>query len=339
MPFIIVRQDIIHMGVDAIVNAANTDLRAGGGVCGAIFNAAGKDELRAACKKLAPIQTGEAVVTPGFGLHAKYIIHTAGPIYRDGNHGEEAALRACYINSLKRAAEHGCESVAFPLISSGIYGYPKADALRVANSAILEFLAEHEITVYLAVFDKAAFTLSETMLGEVESFIDQHYVDARSFADRGRRVFEDEHDVEEYYIITSNNLMSDYQAFNSHSEGLEGLVKNLDEPFSVTLLRLIDAKGLTDAQVYKRANLDRKLFSKIRTVKEYTPSKKTAIAFALALELTLGETTDLLKRAGYALSHSSKFDVIIEYFIRCEMYDIFAINEVLFRYDQPLLGG
>jgi len=161
MPFTIVRQDITKMDVDAIVNAANTALQMGGGVCGAIFNAAGAADLEAACDKLAPIQTGEAVITPGFRLPAKYVVHTAGPIYRDGKQGEEAQLRACYRNSLKRAVENDCESVAFPLISSGIYGYPKEEALRVAIDEIqkfLEQLEEHDLNVYLAVLDKAALT-------------------------------------------------------------------------------------------------------------------------------------------------------------------------------------
>jgi O-acetyl-ADP-ribose deacetylase (regulator of RNase III) len=153
MPLSIVRQDITKLRVDAIVNAANTGLARGGGVCGAIFEAAGAREMEAACDKLAPIKTGEAVVTPGFALLAKYVIHAAGPVYRGGNHGEEAMLRAAYTNALKRAVENGCESVAFPLISSGIYGYPKDEALRVATAAIQDFLLEHDIAVSLVVFE------------------------------------------------------------------------------------------------------------------------------------------------------------------------------------------
>jgi O-acetyl-ADP-ribose deacetylase (regulator of RNase III) len=177
MPFTIVRQDITKMKVDAIVNAANTALQMGGRVCGAIFKAAGAADLQAACDKLAPIQTGEAVITPGFRLSAKYVIHTAGPVYRDGKSGEEAQLRACCLNSLKRVVENACESAAFPLISSGIYGYPKDEALRVATTAIREFLEEHDLDVVLAVFDKASFVVSGHLLGEVESYIDEHYVD------------------------------------------------------------------------------------------------------------------------------------------------------------------
>lgn len=336
MPFTIVRQDLTKMKVHAIVNAANTALQMGGGVCGAIFKAAGASELQAACKKLAPIQTGDAVVTPGFGLPAKFVVHTAGPVYRGGKKGEEEQLRLCYINSLKRAVENKCESIAFPLISSGIYGYPKDEALRVATEAIQDFLGEHELEVYLAVFDKAAFTVSEKLLGKVESYIDEHYVAEQKFT--RRELLNVEIEALEEADLISYNVPSPMQA-PTVGEGIDELVGSLDEPFSETLLRLIDAKGKTDVEVYKRANLDRKLFSKIRTGKGYTPSKRTAIALAVALQLSLDETDDLLERAGYALSHSQKFDVIVEYFIVSGKYDIFEINEVLFKYDQPLLGG
>lgn len=329
MPFTIIRQDITKMKVDAIVNAANTALQMGGGVCGAIFNAAGSSDLQAACDKLAPIQTGEAVITPGFRLPAKYIIHTPGPVYHGGKSGEEAQLRACYRNSLKLAVANGCESVAFPLISSGIYSYPKDKALRVAISVIQEFLSDHDLDIYLTVFDKAAFAISETLLGQVESYIDEHYVDEHRDYQHEYHLLE----VEKALIFPAPLPSS------TKASGLDDLVDNLDDPFSDALLRLIDAKGKTDVEVYKRANLDRKLFSKIRTGKGYTPSKRTALALAVALELSLTETDDLLKRAGYALSHSQMLDVIVEYFIVNGKYDIFEINEVLFGYDQPLLGG
>lgn len=336
MPFTIVRQDITKMKVHAIVNAANTELQMGGGVCGAIFKAAGESELQAACDKLAPIKTGDAVITPGFRLSAKHIIHAAGPVYRGGKSSEEEQLRLCYINSLKRAVENKCKSIAFPLISSGIYGYPKDEALRVATGAIQEFLIDHELEVYLAVFDKAAFTVSEKLIGEVESYIDEHYVAEHKFT--RRELLDVEIEALEEADLISYNTSSPMQAPTVGSS-IDDLVGSLDEPFSETLLRLIDAKGKTDVEVYKRANLDPKLFSKIRTGKGYTPSKRTAIALAVALELSLDETDDLLERAGYALSHSQKFDVIVEYFIVSRKYDIFEINEVLFRYDQPLLGG
>jgi O-acetyl-ADP-ribose deacetylase (regulator of RNase III) len=332
MPFTIVRQDITKMKVDAIVNAANTELQMGGGVCGAIFKAAGATQLQAACDKLAPIKTGEAVITPGFNLPAKYVIHAAGPVFRGGKSREEEQLRSCYLNSLKRAMENNCGSIAFPLISSGIYGYPKDEALRVATAAMHDFLKEHDLGIYLAVFDKAAFAVSQKLLGEVASYIDEHYAKEHEDRQRGRKLL----DIE---CEALNAPATDEAKAAVPIAGLDDLIDNLDESFSQTLLRLIDAKGKTDVEVYKRANLDRKLFSKIRTGKGYTPSKRTAIALAVALELNLKETEDLLRRAGYTLSHSYKFDVIVEYFIINGKYDIFEMNEVLFQYDQPLLGG
>ena len=336
MPFTIIRQDITKMKVDAIVNAANTDLQMGGGVCGAIFKAAGAKELQAACDKIAPIQTGEAVITPGFALQVKYIIHAAGPVYHPWKAEQcRQDLRFAYINSLRIAKENRCESIAFPLISSGIYGYPKEEALRVASAAIQEFLSDHEFDVYLAVFDMASFTVSEKLLGEVKSYIDEHYVTAIPMARRELT------DAEWSKLHETAKAIKFDQPMMQAPPGdriLDSMINKLDEPFSTMLLRLIDAKGMTDVEVYKRANIDRKLFSKIRTGKGYTPSKRTALALAAALKLNLNETNDLLKRAGYSLSHSQKFDVIVEYFIISGHYDIFEINEVLFQYEQPLLG-
>ncbi len=343
MPFKIIRQDITKMKVDAIVNAANTDLKMGAGVCGAIFNAAGAAQLQAACDKLAPIKTGEAAITAGLGLPAKFIIHAAGPVYRDWNKKQnEQHLRAAYINSLNAAVENNCESIAFPLISSGIYGYPKDEALQVATSAIQDFLIDNDIDVTLVVFDKTAFTVSRELLGAVESYINEHYVNTHQI--KARQLLDVEHqaiyEADESVNQYSKPIFRDMLARPVGAPAsLDDLVGNLDEPFSQMLLRLIDAKGMTDVEVYKRANLDRKLFSKIRNSKGYMPSKRTAIALAVALKLSLEETDNLLERAGYALSHAVKFDVIVEYFIANGKYDVFEINEVLFEYDQPLLGG
>jgi O-acetyl-ADP-ribose deacetylase (regulator of RNase III) len=337
MPFTLVRQDITKMQVDAIVNAANTALQMGGGVCGAIFRAAGAAQLQAACDKLAPIQTGEAVMTPGFHLPARHIIHTAGPIYRGGNHGEEEQLRFCYLNSLKLAVEHQCQSIAFPLISSGIYGYPKDEALQVATSAIRDFLAEHDMDIYLVIFDKESFQISEELLGKVESYIDEHYVSRLTDEHCRRKPSETGEETPHYCRIEKTGMPMD--PVSVPSSELDEALSHLDEPFSRALLNLIDVKGKTDVEVCKRANIDRKLFSKIRTGKGYRPGKRTVIALAIALELSLEETEDLLRKAGYALTRSEKFDVIIEFFIKNGRYDIFEINEVLFKYDLPLLGG
>ena len=169
MPLTLTQQDITKMKVDAIVNAANTELKMGGGVCGAIFRAAGAEKLQTACDRLAPIETGQAVVTPGFALPAQYVIHAAGPVYHNYTPQEsEALLRAAYTNTLCAAAEKGCQSVAFPLISSGIYGYPKGEALKVAVSAIRDFLKEQEMEVYLTLFDKEVIALARNLFGELE---------------------------------------------------------------------------------------------------------------------------------------------------------------------------
>ncbi|HHY15681.1 MAG TPA: macro domain-containing protein [Firmicutes bacterium] len=319
MPLAIVRADITEMQVDAIVNAANTSLLAGGGVCGGIFAAAGAQKLERACAALAPIEVGEAVITPGFDLPARYVIHTAGPVYR-GLEEDSAKLHRCYVNSLRLAVQKDCESIAFPLISSGVYRYPKAEALQIATSAIRDFLTEHDLHVFLVVYDKDAFLISEHLFGEVEDYLWEHLVEERY--DR---------------FITGSVFES--RAMSVSAEPLEDLIGNLDQSFGETLLSLIDAKGKTDVEVYKRANLDRRLFSKIRSIKGYLPSKRTALALAIALELSLQETNDLLACAGFTLSSSQKFDVIIEYFIIHGRYDIFEINEVLFSYDQPLLGA
>ena len=342
MPFTIVRQDITKMELDAIVNAANTELKMGGGVCGAIFKAAGEEALEAACRELAPIKTGQAVITPGFKLPARYVIHAAGPVYSRIQPGKSARLlRSAYTRSLELALENGCGSIAFPLISSGTYGFPKDKALNVATAAIKDFLAEHEIDVYLAVFDKASVAVSEKLMGAVERYIDDKFVDER---ESRRRLL----NVERQALSEAGSFGLSCPAPSpalpcaaapmTEDKSLDDLIGKLDEPFNTTLLRLIDLKGKTDAEVYKRANIDRKLFSKIRTGKGYMPSKRTILALAIALELSLAETDDLLERAGYALSHSQMFDVIVEFFIVSGRYDIFEINQVLFKYDQALLG-
>ncbi len=335
MTFKIVRQDITKLKVDAIVNAANKGLKMGGGVCGAIFQAAGPERLQAACDRLGPIEVGQAVITEGFDLPAKYIIHTVGPVYKDGQEGEDKLLKAAYLNSLKLAWKEGCRSIAFPLISSGIFGYPKAEALEIARKTIQSFIYQHDMEVILAVFDKSAFKISESLLGRVESYIDQHYVDRQK---KESRILLDEESQILYQLVKLEEPSLKQKTLEEREASLEDLVGNLDESFSDLVLRLIDKKGKTDVEVYKKANIDRKLFSKIRTGKNYNPSKRTVLALAIGMELSLKEAKELLERAGYALSPAVKFDVIVEYFIINASYDIYQINEVLFKYDQPLLG-
>ncbi|MDN7247018.1 macro domain-containing protein [Planococcus shenhongbingii] len=332
MPLEIVRNDITNMQVDAIVNAANNALQMGGGVCGAIFRAAGAGKLQAACDLIGHCPTGEAVQTEAFDLQAKYIIHAVGPVWSGGDHGEERLLRSCYKNSLELAATLGCESIAFPLISSGIYGYPKEQALQVAISEIHDFLMQHEMHVYIVVFDKQSFGISEKLYKSVKQYVDENYIDKHELRyPRNRRIFEQE--------IMSEPVYGQSLQQETDQRTLEDIVGQIHESFSARLLRFIDEKNMTDAKTYKKANIDRKLFSKIRNSSNYTPMKKTVIAFAIALELDLDETAELLEAAGYTLSKSSKFDVIVEYFIERGNYNIYEINEALFAFDQQLLGA
>lgn len=343
MPFKIVRNDITKMSVDAIVNAANTSLKKGGGVCGAIFEAAGARELQDECDMLGGCKTGEAVWTKGYKLPAKYIIHTVGPIWSDGKHQEEELLQSCYRKSLEIAKKLGCKSIAFPLISSGIYGYPKEEALKIAIASIQDFLFHDEMMVYLVVFDKKAFALSGKLFSDIEKFIDDNYVDEHQFARIGSSNVCNSYSIEEDQQEIKKTLAEDsWETFDASIQNIENLEKiffGLDESFSEMLLRIIDEKGMTDVQTYKKANIDRKLFSKIRGKKDYTPSKITAIAFAIALELDKDNCDKLLEKAGYALSRCNKFDLIIEYFIEHKIYDVFLINETLFAFDQVLLGA
>lgn len=342
MPFNIVRNDITKIKVDAIVNATNTDLKMGGGVSGAIFKVAGSKDLQEFCDKLAPIKTGQAVITPGFNLPAKFIIHAAGPVYGNWTEAEsEQHLRNAYFNALKLAVDNNLETIAFPLISSGIFGFPKEAAIKVATSTINDFLLESEIDVTLVVYDSESFVIGDKLHGAIDSYIDDHYIESQGYDRRNLEIVSNLQ--EEFARVISPIAKRSREELDAYPMEmplpLEDIIGSLDEPFSDMLLRLIDKKGLLDVTVYKQANLSRKLFSKIRSSKGYMPSKRTAIALAIALKLSLPETEAFLKRAGFALSHAVKFDVIIEYFIVNEKYDIFEINEVLFKYDQPLLGG
>ena len=338
MPLEIVRNDITKMTVDAIVNAANESLLGGGGVDGAIHYAAGP-ELLAECKTLGGCKTGKAKITGGYHLPAKYVIHTVGPIYEDGKHGEKALLESCYRESLALAKEHNCETVAFPLISSGVYGYPKDQALKVATQVISDFLLENEMKVYIVIFDKAAYKISEKLFSDIVEYIDDNYVDEHT--DYRRESSRMNYPCQSVMIGSAQPEFFDLCECKAmvDEEDLDAKLKQIDESFSQMLLRKIDEKGMTDAECYKKANIDRKLFSKIRSDVHYKPSKPTAIAFAISLELTLSETEDMLKKAGFALSHSNKFDIIIEYFISKGNYNIFEINEALFAFDQSLLGA
>ncbi|HKK95423.1 MAG TPA: O-acetyl-ADP-ribose deacetylase [Anaerovoracaceae bacterium] len=321
MPLEIIRNDITKVEVDVIVNAANKSLLGGGGVDGAIHRAAGP-ELLVECKTLKGCNTGEAKITKGYNLPAKYVIHTVGPVWHGGKKCEENQLRNCYKNSLELAKSKGLKSIAFPLISSGVFGYPKDQALKVATSEISDFILKNDMLVYIVVFDTNSFIISEKLLINVRKYIDDKYVSDNFMSYRGERRMVPEVNMEACYSID-----------------VDYIEKHMDESFAERLFRFIDERNLKDSYVYKRANIDRKHFSKIRNDLNYKPGKKTVFAFAIALELNLDDTKDLLNSAGYSLSHSKKFDVIIEYFIVYEIYNIFEINETLYAFKQQTLGS
>ena len=344
MPLEIVRNDITKMKVDAIVNAANNSLLGGGGVDGCIHRAAGH-KLLEECRTLGGCETGDAKVTGAYNLPCKYVIHTVGPVWRGGNNGEKEKLISCYRTSLELAKEKKCESVAFPLISSGIYGYPKDRALKVAVDTIGSFLLENDMTVYIVIFDKKAYQIGGKLFADITEYIDDNYVSEHTddIAKRARQenVFmpgSKKSDTYEHNAADSL-IQAAPSAATPEPKTVDEALSMIDESFSEMLLRKIDESGMTDAQCYKKANIDRKLFSKIRNDKHYKPSKQTAIAFAIALELSLEETKEMLLKAGYALSHSNKFDIIIEFFILHKNYNVFEINEALFAFDQNLLGA
>ncbi len=332
MPLKLVRNDITKMKVDAIVNAANETLLGGGGVDGAIHRAAGP-ELQAQCRTLGGCRPGQAKATPGYRLPAKYVIHTVGPVWHGGLLGEKRVLQSCYRACLALARQLGCESVAFPLISAGVYGYPKDKALRVAVDAVSSFLTEQDMTVYLVMFDKSAFQISSRLFSDIQSFIDDQYVQLHRAPGNSREL----RMAQAHPTMAAPREMCAPMAANARS--LEDMLDSLDESFSQMPLRKIDESGISDAQCYKKANIDRKLFSQIRSDPHYRPSKPTVLAFAIALRLDIHEARDMLQKAGFALSHASKFDIIVEYCIRNGIYDIYRINEILFAFDQSLLGG
>ncbi len=330
MAFQIVHNDITNMDTDAIVNAANSNLIMGGGVCGAIFKCAGEYELQKACEQIGKCEVGNSVITRGYNLKAKYIIHTVGPIWRGGSYHEDEYLKSAYKTALQLAKENNIKSISFPLISSGIYGYPKKEALNIAVDTIKEFLMTEDMDIYLVVFDRKTVCLSEDLYKDISHYIDEFYEDEYVYRREVTR------NIDEFSQIYSSDYSCEEISFKNRS--LEDVLNNMDETFSEMVLRLIDEKGKSDVEVYKRANMDRKLFSKIRSNKNYNPKKTTALSLAIAMELSLDETKDLLLKAGYSLSSSRKFDLIIEYFIYNKNYDIYLINEALFSFDQPLLA-
>ena len=350
MPFEMIRADLTMLTVDAVVNAANSRLQRGGGVCGAIFAKADGARLQAACNEIGFCPTGSAVITPSFGLPAPYVIHAVGPVWQGGLQGEAELLRSAYMQSLNTAQQHALHSVAFPLISSGIYGFPKQKALSVAISAIGDWLlnADSDMQVYLVLFDSASFGAGSALHDRIRAYIDERYVAEHTFARRNSALelarslasapLEAEEAAADNFIDAAP-LPASSAGMAPPKRSLKDVVAQSSESFSQMLFRLIDERGMADPEVYKRANMDRKLFSKIRSNPDYQPSKGTVLALCIALRLNLDQAADLLRRAGYALSPSSKSDLIIEYFISERLYNIHELNEALFAFDLKPLGA
>lgn len=385
MPYQIVRNDIVKMCVDAIVNPTDSWYSGSGGTDERIHRFAGK-EMDRVLASYPPIDEGMVAVTEGFGLPCRFVIHTIGPIWEGGDHHERETLVSCYRNALSAAKERGCGSIAFPLISSGTFGYPKDQVLRVALETVTEFLMEHDMTVFIVVYDKESYSISKKLQADIDSFIDENYINEyseldeesrrrrqrgavsadavlESFRNSARKAFSEarraEADTEPEFppapkqagpgseepafIETQtapavSSVPAGRRTEAKKADTLDERLRKMDEPFSICLLRLIDEKGMTDVQCYKKANVDKKLFSKMRNP-AYRPSKPTVLAFAFALELTLDEAKALLEKAGFALSPNFMFDVVIQYFFEHGNYDLMEINETLYQYDLPCLGN
>lgn len=349
MPFQIIRSDITKVKADVIVNTANPRPVVGSGTDSAIYRAAGEDALLAERRKIGDIAPGHAVATPAFALSAKHVIHTVGPAWVDGNHHEREILRSCYANSLALSAELEAKSIAFPLIATGVYGFPKDEALSIAMAEIGGFLLTHDMKVILVVFDRKAFELSGQLVGQIDEYIDEHGVGLARQSEYGGK-FDRRRRMEEELLRQSIALSDEEDTafdgipapmevpFDVEGKSLDEVLDSAGETFQQRLFKLIDASGMDDVTVYKKANIDRKVFSRIRCKEDYKPKKKTAVAFAIALELDMPTTLDLLSRAEIAFSPSSRFDLIVTYFITNKIYDIYKINTALFKYGQPILG-
>ncbi|MCR5835528.1 MAG: macro domain-containing protein [Lachnospiraceae bacterium] len=359
MPLLFLRQDITKVKADAIVNTSNTKLLQGSGTSRAVFLAAGEEQLTKACTEVGECEIGHAVITPGFNLPSKYIIHVVGPIWMNGTANEVELLYKSYESALNLAKDNNIESIAFPLISAGNYKFPAELALSTAIDAINDFLENNDMTVYLLIYNKKVFEVSRNLSLSIKEYIDDKYV------------FDKDESYDELYEVRMNDALSQKNKANSdgdnnvnsnvnanvnaneyaivskdnfenkckdNKETLEDLLNDKVETFTELLFRLIDERGMSDVEVYRKANIDRKLFSKIRSNVNYTPSKKTILCLAIALELNIMQANELLMKAGYTLSESSKLDVVVSYFLERGKYNILEINEVLFEYDLPMLG-
>ena len=377
MPFKIVRNDITKMNTEAIVNTANDHPTVGTWCDHAVYMAAGYEELLAYRKdRIGFVKEGDAFVTPGFHLPAKYIIHAVSPLYIDGKHEEEMLLRSCYRKSLALAAEYGIRSIAFPLISTGGFGYPKEEGMRIAVDEIHAFLLNSDMQIYLVVFDEKATKMGRNLYPDLEAYIDLNYIRERREEEYGdayyassiareelddeelssaqiryreerrrRRLSEDEaSDISEAEYIEEACLFDEKEALFDEDAAIEEMERKLAErmahmsdTFPQYLLYLISEKGMENAEVYKRAIVDKKVFSKIKNNPEYHPQKLTALCLCIGAKLNLDESKDLLARAGYALSPCDKTDIIFSYFIEHGIYDMIELDIQLEEHGLPCI--
>ncbi len=333
MPLKIVRNDITKMKTQAIVNTANHNPIVGPGCDIAVYKAAGYDDLLNYREKyIGFVPEGEVFITPGFNLSAKYIIHAVSPLYRGGDDGEEEKLRSCYQKSLLLAKKYNIESISFPLISTGSFGYPKEEGLRIALDEINAFLLNNDMLIYIVVFNEKITQLSQKIYPDLESYIDNLYVNNK---------FNEEYQDGYIFREHSRNYHKPPRPVTqeSHSEytNLIERMQEIQETFSQRLMKLIQEKNMSNSEVYHRAIVDRKIFSKIKNDSNYQPKKITALCLCVGAKLNLIETKDLLSRAGYALSPSDKIDIIFSYFIEREIYDMIDLDIELEKYGLPCI--
>ena len=356
MPFRIIRNDITKVKADAIVNTVNPDAAIGGGVETAIYKAAGEEKLFEARKKLGILQPGEVAVTEAFDLAAKYIIHVSSPWWNGGNQGEIECLRGCYEKALKTAKDYGCESIAFPLLATGTYGFPKKEGVQIAVDAFTEFLKEYEMEITLVVFGSEAVSVSGELVDEVRSFIDDHLVEEALTVEYSEdKIYRREHRFgvrEASFAVVREEAEEAERLYTAKtfpvaekkplatclpSASLEDTLKNIyTDSFEKHLQKLINKKGLKNSEVYAAANISKQYFSKLLKG-QVKPSKEKMLALAVGLRLNMDEAIDFLRIAGYALSPISQTDIVVEYFIRKQEYNVLKIDIVLFDYGlEPL---
>ncbi|MFR5245136.1 MAG: macro domain-containing protein [Clostridium sp.] len=345
MPLFIIHGDITKLKVDAIVNAANSSLLGGGGVDGAIHRAAG-NKLIDACRRLNGCEVGDAKITKGFRLPAKYVIHTVGPRWQGGHYGEKELLESCYNKSLSLALRHKCHKIAFSLISSGIYGYPTEDALKVAENTIQDWLEDHDkMTVYLVLYSMEYGFCDEERTEDIKRFIlKEQLTESSTYHVTGPHTTEKPFGMlvspavgnpslskRVLNRLKKNGHFSDKKIYDNLSRKLTGA----HITFYDTLCRLIDKKGLNEVECYKKANVSRKVFSRLR--QNGQPSKRTVLAFVGTMGLTRDEAEKLMESAGFAFATGDKTDMIILYFIDHQITDLDEINYALADFEEPVL--